>query len=278
MSADYQSRNGDTLPELQAAISIVRMPTQELFFKIRVLAAVASCALVLAACGGSDSSQSSATPTTSSASTPTTSSASTNSSTTPTAAPPSSTSTGTSPEVNLEISGSPPTTATAGAAYSFEPILVKGGQTVSYSITGKPDWATFDTTDGALTGTPGVSDEGKSAVITISASNGSSTASLAPFTIQVNAPAAPTVGSATLSWGAPTTNENGTEITSLAGYHIYYGTDESSLKTMITISSPTVTTYVVNGLSPGTYYFAVVAYNSMGVDSSESNIARKTIS
>jgi hypothetical protein len=270
MSADYQSRNGDTLPELQAAISIVRMPTQELFFKIRVLAALASCTLILAACGGSDSSQSSATPTTSSAST--------NSSTTPTAAPPSSTSTGTSPEVNLEISGSPPTTATAGAAYSFEPILVKGGQTVSYSITGKPDWATFNTTDGSLTGTPGVSDEGKSAVITISASSGSSTASLAPFTIQVNAPAAPTVGSATLTWGAPTTNENGTEITSLAGYHIYYGTDESSLKTMITISTPTVTTYVVNGLSPGTYYFAVVAYNSMGVDSSESNIARKTIS
>ncbi len=67
-------------------------------------------------------------------------------------------------------------------------------------------------------------------------------------------------------------------ITGLAGYHIYYGTNKSSLNKTITVTSPTETTYEVSGLAPGTYYFSVVAYNSLGVDSSDSNVATKTIS
>jgi hypothetical protein len=242
-----------------------------------MLAALASCTLILAACGGSDSSVASGGSTSQSVAP--------SSSSTPTSTPtqPSGPSTGSSTVVGVELSGTPSTTATAGTAYSFQPILVKGGGTVSYSITGKPNWATFSSSDGALTGTPGVDNEGTSASITISASNGSSSTSLEPFTIQVNAPpattvgSAPTVGSATLSWGAPTRNENGTEITELAGYHIYYGTDESSLNEVITVDTAKTTTYVIKGLAPGIYYFAVVAFNALGVDSSKSNIARKTI-
>jgi Fibronectin type III domain len=87
----------------------------------------------------------------------------------------------------------------------------------------------------------------------------------------------PTIGTATLSWTAPTDNSNGSPITDLAGYNIYYGTDPSNLTESISVAGASTTTYVVTGLSSGTYYFAVAAYNSEGVDSDLSNIGQKTI-
>jgi hypothetical protein len=75
----------------------------------------------------------------------------------------------------------------------------------------------------------------------------------------------------------PTENTNGTPVTDLAGYHIYYGTSEGAWTSTITVLEATETSYVVSGLAPGTYYFAVVAFNSAGEDSPESNIASKTI-
>jgi hypothetical protein len=90
-------------------------------------------------------------------------------------------------------------------------------------------------------------------------------------------PASPKTGSATLSWTAPTENTNGTPVTDLAGYHIYYGTTEGAWTSTITVLEATETSYVVSGLAPGTYYFTVVAFNTAGDDSPESNVASKTI-
>jgi hypothetical protein len=112
--------------------------------------------------------------------------------------------------------------------------------------------------------------------ITISASDGSAVASLAPFKIDVTAPA-PATGSASLSWTIPTLNTNGTPATDLAGYHIYYGTSPDALKTVIDVPGAKTTEYEISNLSSGTYYFAVSAYNSMGVDSADSNEGSKTI-
>jgi uncharacterized protein YfaP (DUF2135 family) len=151
--------------------------------------------------------------------------------------------------------------------------------TVTYLITGQPVWAGFNTATGALTGTPTAGEVGATGSITITASDGSSTASLAPFTIQVKAAVAnsPTTGTATLSWSAPAYNLDGSPVVGLVGYHIYYGTDQSAPSQAIDISGATATSYVVQGLTPGTYYFTVVAYNDLGVDSPESNVAVKTI-
>jgi Fibronectin type III domain len=90
-------------------------------------------------------------------------------------------------------------------------------------------------------------------------------------------PASPATGSATLSWTAPAENTDGTPVTDLAGYHIYYGTSAGAWTSTITVLEATETSYVVDGLAPGTYYFAVVAFNTAGDDSSQSNIASKTI-
>ena len=238
------------------------MRENKLFSKVHALGLLVCCTLALGACGDSGSNVAS---TTSPAGTSGASGSGTSGS-----------GGGGSSVASVELAGTPATTATAGVAYSFQPTLAQGGGTVIFSITGAPSWATFNTSTGALTGTPSTADEGTSASIRISASNGTSNASLAPFTIQVNAPT-PTTGSASLSWTAPTTNIDGTEVTDLAGYHVYYGQNASSLQQTITINTPTVTSLVVDGLSSGTYYFTVVAYNSMGVDSADSNIVSKTI-
>jgi hypothetical protein len=178
----------------------------------------------------------------------------------------------------VELAGTPATSVTAGQNYLFQPKVSQGGGVVTFSIQGQPTWATFDTDTGALTGKPAAANEGTTGSITITGTNGSSSSSIGPFTIAVNAPTAPpATGSATLSWTEPTENTNGTPITGLAGYHIYYGTAENVWTTTITVASPTETSYVVSGLAPGTYYFAVVAFNSAGMDSPQSNVLSKTI-
>jgi hypothetical protein len=75
----------------------------------------------------------------------------------------------------------------------------------------------------------------------------------------------------------PTENTDGTPLTDLAGYHIYYGTTAGAWTSTVVISVATETSYVVSGLAPGTYYFAIVAFNTAGEDSPQSNIGSKTI-
>lgn len=178
----------------------------------------------------------------------------------------------------VALTGTPATGVTAGQNYAFQPTVSAGAGTVTFQIQGKPTWASFNASTGALTGTPAAANEGTTAGITITASNGSSSASIGPFEIVVNAPpASPSTGSATLSWTEPTENTNGTPLTDLAGYHIYYGTSAGAWTSTITILDATETSYVVSGLATGTYYFAVVAFNSEGIDSADSNVGSKTI-
>lgn len=87
-----------------------------------------------------------------------------------------------------------------------------------------------------------------------------------------------TQGSATLKWTAPTANSNGTALTNLAGYYIYYGTSPGSLTNVVDVSNPAALTYVVNNLGAGTWYFAIAAYTNAGLTSPMSNVGSKTIS
>jgi hypothetical protein len=87
----------------------------------------------------------------------------------------------------------------------------------------------------------------------------------------------PSSGSASLEWLAPTTATDGSTLSHLVGYRIYYGNDVNQLNETIEVSNPGVLTYVVEGLPPGTYYFAVTAFNATG-ESTRSNAGRKIIS
>lgn len=85
------------------------------------------------------------------------------------------------------------------------------------------------------------------------------------------------IGAATLSWAAPDENTDGSALTNLAGYRIYYGTSADALDQVIDIPSVGITTYVVDDLAAGTYYFSIRAYNAVGAESSLSNIVSDII-
>jgi hypothetical protein len=71
-------------------------------------------------------------------------------------------------------------------------------------------------------------------------------------------------GQLTVTWSPPTRNTDGTPLKNLAGYTLLFGTASKTYSTAISIDDPTATRYVVGGLSPGTYYFALSAINSTG--------------
>jgi hypothetical protein len=179
----------------------------------------------------------------------------------------------------IVLEGAPPTTVVVGGPYYYAPTVTQGNGAISFSIQGQPAWSSFDSQTGALAGTPAAGDVGVSGGITITATNSVSTVSVGPFNIEVD-PAAnsgPGTGSATLDWSPPTENADGSPLTNLAGYYVHYGTSDASLTWTIDVADASAATYVVRGLSPGTYYFAVSAYNSLGLEGAWSNLASKTL-
>lgn len=76
---------------------------------------------------------------------------------------------------------------------------------------------------------------------------------------------------------APTQNSDGSPLTNLAGFKIFYGTASNALNQVAQITNPGLTTYVIGNLSPATWYFSVKAFNSAGTESDFSSIASKTI-
>ncbi|HEY5807046.1 MAG TPA: putative Ig domain-containing protein, partial [Povalibacter sp.] len=174
-----------------------------------------------------------------------------------------------------QISGTPPTSVKAGVAYSFTPTASDAnGDTLTFSVANKPSWASFSTSSGRLSGTPTTAQVGTYSSVRITVSDGEATDSLTAFGINVTATAN---GAATLSWTPPTRNTDGTTLTNLSGYRIYYGTSSSSLNQTIQISNPSLSSYIVESLSPGTYYFGLKAVTSGGAESAMSNVASKAV-
>jgi hypothetical protein len=80
-------------------------------------------------------------------------------------------------------------------------------------------------------------------------------------------PVTATSSSVTLSWQPPTQNSNGSSITDLAGYVIHYGTASADYKQVAKVKNAGLTRFVLDNLAKGTYYFAITAYNSKGLES-----------
>jgi len=175
------------------------------------------------------------------------------------------------------ISGTPPATIGVDQQYVFQPTVSDPDSTVfRYEIAGKPSWAYFDVLTGRLTGTPNSGNVGLYRSIQISVTDGTSTASLAPFSIEVLATGAAT-GSVTLSWTPPTENEDGTQLMDLAGYRLYWSREGSPYGGPARIDNPSVTRFVVDNLTPGTYEFIATSINTSGVESRFSNAVTKIV-
>ena len=173
------------------------------------------------------------------------------------------------------IAGTPSTAAKPGQPYAFVPTASDpDGQALTFTISGKPSWAAFDTRTGALTGTPADGNVGTFGPITIAVSDGTASTALPPFSIVVTAA---TTGWATLSWVPPTQNVDGTPLTNLAGFRIRYGRVADALDSVLEIRGPSLTSATIEGLGSGTWYFAVRAFTTANVESDLSNVASKTI-
>ena len=168
-----------------------------------------------------------------------------------------------------QISGDPERVAIMSDAYAFAPSASDAdGDTLSFSIRNKPPWASFDTTTGQLSGIPQFGDVGDYEGIVVSVSDGSATASLPAFSIAVSQDG---LGSVTLEWLPPESNTDGSYAGDLSGYVIYWGTEPGNYDQQVRIDNVGLTAYVVDSLSPATYYFTATAFNSAGVESDYSN-------
>jgi hypothetical protein len=173
------------------------------------------------------------------------------------------------------IGGTPPTSIGVGQAYTFTPTASDpDGNPLTFAIANAPAWATFDAATGRLSGTPTASHVGSTSGVTISVNDGRTSASLPAFAIAVTAGS---TGSVTLSWTAPTTNTDDSPLTNLGGYRIEYGRSETQLDQYANVDNAGVTTYRVENLAAGTWYFVVRAVTTTGLESSNSNIANRAI-
>jgi hypothetical protein len=75
----------------------------------------------------------------------------------------------------------------------------------------------------------------------------------------------------------PVLNTDGTSLTGVTGYRVYYGQSPNDLSQSILVPGVSTTSRVVTGLTAGTYYFAVATLNSSGEESEPSNAASKTV-
>jgi hypothetical protein len=173
------------------------------------------------------------------------------------------------------ITGAPPANVLEGQLYEFIPSATDpDGDALEFTITRKPAWAKFDKASGRLWGTPGAADVGNFTNIGITVSDGTDSGSLSSFDISVNQIAA---GQATLSWAPPTQNADGSALTDLAGYRIYYGRDPNNLSQSVVLNNPGLTRYVIENLTPARWHFTMTSVNEDGAESRRTATASKTI-
>jgi len=82
---------------------------------------------------------------------------------------------------------------------------------------------------------------------------------------------------AIVSWTPPVQRTDGSALTDLAGYRVYYGKGLNSLTKIIDIRNVGQTSQFIDNLDSGTWYFAVTAYTNDGLESEMSNLGAKRI-
>jgi hypothetical protein len=179
------------------------------------------------------------------------------------------------PSLSPTIAGHPVTSINAGGVYSFTPTASDADHSsLSFSIRSKPEWATFSPKSGTLSGIPAAADVGTYGNIVISVNDGNTSASLPAFSVAVNQIS---TGNVTLDWTAPTENTDGTVLSNLAGYRVHYGATPDKLTQTVMVTNPGLTSYVVDNLASGTWYFAVSSYTVAGTESVVSGIVSTNI-
>jgi hypothetical protein len=175
------------------------------------------------------------------------------------------------------ISGTPVKTAKVGTSYTFTPASSDANHDkLTFSVDNKPSWAKFDTMTGQLAGKPTTASTFSNIVIRVS--DGKASAALPAFAIVVAPAATGLPGTVTVSWLPPTQNVDGSTLSNLAGYRIRYGKSRDALSSVVTVANAGVANSVIEGLTPGVWYFAVAAFTREGAESEDSAVVSATIS
>ena len=88
---------------------------------------------------------------------------------------------------------------------------------------------------------------------------------------------APRDARAQLTWEKPTLREDGTPLTNLAGYRVYYGLVASALDLRVDVPGGDLLGAVIDQLPTGTWYFAVTAIDAAGLESERAGPVSKVI-
>jgi hypothetical protein len=104
-----------------------------------------------------------------------------------------------------------------------------------------------------------------------STTSGSTTSTVTP------PPASSSNSSIAFSWVPPTENNNGSPLANLAGYKIHYGPASQDYTQVVAVNNPSLNRYVLDNLPTGTWYFAITAYNSAGIESNLSGEISATL-
>ena len=175
------------------------------------------------------------------------------------------------------ISGTPSSSATVGRQWLFQPNLSDpDGDALTVTADNRPPWISLDPATGRMQGTPQEGDVLTWSGIRLTVTDGMASASLPGFSIVVVSPSA-NMGTATLSWTPPTERADGSPIGELAGYEVLYGQQSRNYDTTIELNNSGLTRYMIEGLGPGTWYFAVKAITTDGLESAPSQEVSKTI-
>lgn len=84
-----------------------------------------------------------------------------------------------------------------------------------------------------------------------------------------------TLNAVTLEWAAPAENVDGTPLTDLAGYRIYWGQTSRNYTDVVELNDPYTTSHTLN-LASGDYHVAMTALDQDGNESGYSNEVVKT--
>jgi hypothetical protein len=169
-------------------------------------------------------------------------------------------------------------TTVENSNYSFQPTATDAdGDTLSFSISGKPAWASFNNKTGQLSGTPGMGSVGDYGNIVISVSDGTTSVNLLAFSIQVQAAPVRT-GSLTLQWTAPVTRTDGTPLSlaDIDGYRIFYGNSAGNYPNRLEVPDGTATSATITDLPVGSYYIVMTTYDVSHRESAYSLMVAKT--
>jgi hypothetical protein len=80
--------------------------------------------------------------------------------------------------------------------------------------------------------------------------------------------------SITLNWSPPLTNTDGSPVTNLVGYRVYYGSEAGAYVQSVDVLNPQATTYRFDDMPSGTYYLVVRALSASAVSDVSSEVSK----